>query len=101
MISSRQQDVVRNAGRYQPPRRVRLSEFDGLSMAVILRSGEKRVVLRGTAVYVRDATVGNSLRIRVAGSEPGEPVLVVSEDDWNGRVIPDFHYGCDFCLVIE
>lgn len=101
MISSRQQDVVRNAGGYQPSRRVRLSEFDGLNLAVIMRSAGKRIVLRGRAVYVPDTVAGNSLRIRVAGSEPGDPVVVLSEENWNGRTIPDFHYGCDFCLVIE
>jgi hypothetical protein len=77
-----------------------LSEFDGQKMAVIMTRGARRVVLCGTAVFVRDDTIGNTLNIRLDDCEPGHPVVVISENEWNGRIVPDFHFGCDFCLVV-
>lgn len=106
MISNEQHDVVGSAGKQRlskrvvPSERVGLSEFDGQSMAVILHKGQKRIVLRGMATFVRDDTLGNSLQVQLDDSDAGQPILILSEDEWNGRIIPDFHHGCDFCLVI-
>ena len=61
----------------QATKQVGLSEFDGQRMAVVLRQGRGRVVLRGTAVFVRDDSVGNTLNIRLDDIEPGHPVLVI------------------------
>jgi hypothetical protein len=80
---------------------VHLAAFDGQRMAVEMRRGPDRVVLRGTAVFVRDDAIGNTLNIRLDGGEPGHPVLVVSENEWDGRIVPDFHHGCNFCLVVD
>ncbi len=79
---------------------VRLSEFDGQRMAVLMRRGHERVVLRGTATFVRDDSVGSTLMIRLDKDEPGHPVFVISEKEWDGRIVPDFHHGCDFCVVV-
>ena len=81
--------------------RVDLSAFDGHRIAVVIESKNHKTVLRGTAVFVRDETVGNSLRIRLDDEEPGHPVLMISEDQWDGRIIPDFHHGCSFCLIVN
>lgn len=101
MISSGQREVAKNARGQQRSEQASLSEFDGQSTAVILRGGGKRIVLRGTAYYVRDSVAGNSLKIQLDEDEPGHPMLILSEDQWKGRIIPDFHYGCDFCLVLD
>ncbi len=100
MISNEQHDVVGSTGTHRRLNRVGLSEFDGQSMAVILDKGQNRIVLRGKAAFVRDDAVGNSLQILLEDDEAGQPVLILSESEWNGRIIPDFHHGCDFCLVI-
>lgn len=93
-----------NVGHPLPGRRAAkrggLSEFDGQKMAVIVTHGTRRVVLCGTAVFVRDDTVGNTLSIRLEDCEPGHPVVVISENEWSGRIVPDFHFGCDFCLIV-
>ncbi len=101
MISNEQQDVVANTGGKRRSKRVGLAEFDGQRLAVILRKERQETVLRGTAVFVRDDRVGNSLQIVLGDDVTGKPVLILSEDEWNGRIIPDFHHGCDFCLVIS
>jgi len=79
--------------------RIPLSAFDGQRMAVELGRGRERVVVRGTAKFVRDDVVGNTLRIQLDDGGPGNPVVVVSEHEWMGRIVPDFHHGCDFCLT--
>jgi len=78
-----------------------LSEFDGLRMAVILGADTGRIVLRGTACFVRDDAVGNTLQIHLDDQEPGQPVIVIAEREWKGRIIPDFHYGCHFSLIVN
>lgn len=79
----------------------RLAEFNGQRMAVVMRRPSGRVVLRGTAEFVRDDTVGNALSIRLDEPEPGHPVVVIAERSWRGRIVPDFHHGCKFCLVLD
>jgi hypothetical protein len=81
--------------------RVDLSAFDGHRIAVVIESKNHKTVLRGTAAFVRDEAVGNSLRIQLDDEEPGQPVLMISEDQWDGRIIPDFHHGCSFCLIVN
>lgn len=78
-----------------------LADFDGIRMSVVLDIGSDRVVIRGTARFVRDDAIGNSLSIQPDQHEPGRPVIVISENDWDGRIIPDFHYGCQFSLIIS
>ncbi|MCU0959167.1 MAG: hypothetical protein MUF48_03605 [Pirellulaceae bacterium] len=80
---------------------IRLSEFDGQRMAVIVSRPSGRVVLRGTAEFVRDDAIGNTLNIRIDEPEPGHPVLVIAERSWRGRIVPDFHHGCKFCLTVD
>lgn len=101
MITRGQREVARRIKGQQSSNRVSLSEFDGQRTAVIVRSGGKKIVLCGMAYYVRDTAAGNSLRIQLDEDEPGQPVLILSEAEWKGRIIPDFHYGCDFCLVVD
>jgi len=101
MAINEQHDVVGSAGGQRLSKRLGLSEFDGQSMAVIMRKkGRPEIILRGTAAFVRDDAVGNSLQIALDDEQPGQPLVILSEDEWNGRIIPDFHHGCDFCLVI-
>jgi hypothetical protein len=80
---------------------VDLSAFDGHRIAVVIEGTNQKTVLRGTAAFVRDEAVGNALRIRLDDEEPGHPVLMIAEDQWNGRIIPDFHHGCSFCLIVN
>ncbi len=101
MISGKQHDVVADAAGLRRAKQAGLSEFDGQSLAVVLHRGQTRIVLRGRAAFVRDDAVGDSLQILMDDDEPGQPVLILSENEWNGRIIPDFHHGCDFCLVID
>jgi hypothetical protein len=56
--------------------------------------------LRGTARYERDDLLGNVLRIPVEGDSPGKPDVVLAEEDWNGSIIEDSQYGCDYCIVL-
>ena len=100
MINKERHEPQRAVSRRQMRREVPLSAFDGQRMAVEMRRGGERIVLRGTAVYVRDDAVGNTLTIRFDDGQPGHPVLVVSESEWDGRIVPDFHYGCEFCLIV-
>ncbi|MBM4092879.1 MAG: hypothetical protein FJ276_26245 [Planctomycetes bacterium] len=101
MISNGQRDTGPSHAEQETVRRIDLSAFDGQRMAVLLERGAKRVVLRGTAAFVRDDAIGNVLCIRLENKEPGEPVLIISEEKWLGRIIPDLHFGCSYCLIVQ
>jgi hypothetical protein len=98
MVNNKQQDVVRRARRTN---RTGMSQFDGQRIAVILRRRDTKTVVCGKAFFVKDDYVGNSLQIRLDDGESGRPVLILSEREWNGRIIPDLHYGCKYSLVVE
>ena len=72
------------------------AQFDGKRISIVLESG----VYQGLGVYVIDDLLGESLKIRIsddAGS--GVPEIIISEDLWDGRILPDFCYGADFCFI--
>lgn len=100
MRRGEQQDVAGATPERPGATQRRLSEFDGQKMAVEMVRGARRIVLCGKAVFVRDDLLGDTLRIRLDDGEPGNPVLVFAENEWTGRIVPDFHHGCDFCLVV-
>lgn len=97
MISNEPRDVNGQS----LPRRMTLADFDGESMAVVLRKKRREIVVRGTAAYIRHDTVGNALRIQLDDDPAGHSALLLSEDEWSGRIIPDFHYGCRYCVVFD
>ena len=101
MISNQPSDIFPQLSGQNTTKRVDLSAFDGHRIAVVFDRKDQRVVMRGKACFVRDETIGNMLRISLDDEEPGRPVLMISEQDWNGRIIPDFHYGCDYCLIVS
>jgi hypothetical protein len=101
MISNRLDRAKPWVGPPERSEQTGLSAFDGHRMALIIHCGDQRMVLCGKASYVRDENIGNTLNIRLDDHEPGQPVVVISEQQWNGRIIPDFHYGCDFCLDLR
>ena len=75
-----------------------LKRCDGRRVAVIMPElGPKP--LRGAARYERDDVLGNVLRIKIEGNLPGNPHMLLVEDEWNGLIIPDTQYGCDYCVT--
>ncbi len=78
-----------------------LSGYDGQRIAVILDQDRQRIVLQGTATFTQDEALGSVLNILLDNDEPGCPVLVISEAEWGGRIIPDFHHGCQFSLILD
>ena len=70
-------------------------QFDGKRIRIVLESG----VYQGLGVYLIDDLLGESLKIRIsddAGS--GIPEIIISQDLWDGRILPDIRYGADFCF---
>ena len=76
-----------------------LSPLDGRSVAVVVRQAGREFVIRGTAMFQRDDALGNVLRIIVPDGQHTEPTLIISEQEWKGRIIPDVEYGCDLCII--
>jgi hypothetical protein len=101
MISNKPRNVAGQVNGQSLPRRMTLADFDGESMAVVLRKKRQEIVVRGTAAYIRDDTVGNALRIQLDDDPEGHSALLLSEDEWSGRIIPDFHHGCRYCVVFD
>ena len=73
------------------------SVYHGKRIALILEHPKgRRVAIRGTACYTRDARLGPVLRITPDKQGPGFPVFVVSEAEWRGQIGPDRDCGCDY-----
>lgn len=80
-----------------------LSRFHEKRFAVVLTNGKARFALRGKGRYTQDDE-GNLLRIEVddeANSEQGNPVFVVRENQWDGRIVADAEFGCEFQLRLS
>lgn len=73
-----------------------LAQYDQKRMAVVVPMGTSKMVLRGDALYVHDATLGNCLRID-SQQEAGVEFLL-QEDQFAGRIVKDDRYGCDYCV---
>jgi hypothetical protein len=77
----------------------RFERFDGVRFAIVMPQ-VRREPFRGVARYERDDLLGNVLRIAVDGKSPGNPEILLTEDDWQGLITPDAKYGCDYCVVL-
>ena len=73
--------------------------YDGRRFAIVLPRFCPKP-LRGIAHRDRDELLGNVLRISIESDSPGEQEIVIAENDWNGLIIEDTQYGCDFCVVL-
>ncbi len=75
------------------------SIYHGKRLALVLSGpGGKIVAVRGRACYTRDARLGSVLRLTPDKKSEGQPVFVIAEADWQGRIYPDRRCGCDFCF---
>lgn len=80
-------------------RRKGLAQFHDKRIAFFLPiQGESRAC-RGTAFFGRDELLGNVLRIRLDATHgDGNPVILLSEQEWDGQILRDTEHGCDFCF---
>ena len=80
-----------------------LSRLHGKRVAIELSLNRQTRVFCGPAVYELDSQLGNVLRIRVGAQEgeqeTGNPEFIIRESQWDGTVLRDTRYGCDFCLT--
>lgn len=77
-----------------------LAQFDRKQMAVVVSVLGARRVLRGSATYVQDSTLGNCLRIDVPEDADGLEILL-KEDEFAGKIVQDQKYGCDYCVCLD
>ena len=76
---------------------VDFAQFHEERIAVVLNRGA--IVFCGTAMFQRDDDLGNILRIKSDSSEACEGEVLLSEGDWQGRIIPDLEHGCRYCFI--
>jgi hypothetical protein len=76
-----------------------LEQYNLKRLAVVFPVGGGGKVLRGTAVYECDPTVGNCLKIPIT-DETGLEILL-KEDEWLGKIFKDETYGCDFVAKLD
>jgi len=77
-----------------------LQRFDGKRISVIVEGGKAPIVMCGVAQFERDDLLGNVLRIKMDEDHPGEPEIIISEEDWSGEIVPDFVHGGQFCISL-
>ena len=78
----------------------RFSEYNGTRFAVFLGGVVSGEPLRGDATHLQDKHLGSILRISLDGDLPGGPEIIITESEWRGEILPDRHYGCDYCLIL-
>ena len=71
--------------------------FDNKRVAVVLDSQDKCNVVIGCASYTYDPLLGNVIRIAVDEGTTADELLI-PEDKWNGEIVADSRYDCDFCF---
>lgn len=78
-----------------------LQEFDRSRIAIVITHRGVATVLRGTARYVVRSP-GNELAIKVDGHEDsGHPTFLLQEKSWQGQLVPDLQFGCDWQLRLD
>ena len=82
-----------------PPAEADFSPLDGRKVAVKIRVGQDTVIFRGLASLQNDDALGKVLNVAALDDEQGAHAVLLSASNWSGRIIPDFHYGCDYCLI--
>jgi hypothetical protein len=76
------------------------AQYHGKRIAIVLMYRRRATMFWGTAQYQDDQLLGPALRIRLQGGKsPNETDVIIAEKEWNGRVVPDSLYGCDFCFI--
>ena len=78
-----------------------LSHFDGKRIAIVMQFANVHRVIRGLASYVNLADSTNIMRIAPEEPSPGNPEFVIDEQKWDGHIVPDDRYGCDFQLELN
>ena len=76
------------------------AQYHGKRIAVVLTYGDRVRMFAGVAQYQDDELLGPILRIRLKqGQSTGETDLIISEKEWQGRILPDSLHGCDFSFI--
>jgi hypothetical protein len=78
-----------------------LKECDQKIVAVVMTIQGVQRVLRGTAAYLADSTLGNCLRITIDDQNSGGGELLLREGEWGGKITPDRTYGCDAVVYLD
>ena len=86
--------------RTSPSVRKGFAQYQGKRIAIVLPWRDRSRMFSGVAQYEDDELLGPVLRIRLRkGKSPGETDLIISEREWNGRILPDSLHGCDFSFI--
>jgi len=73
------------------------SRFDQEQVVVVLKQGQCDVVFRGLATFQLDDKLGPILRVCGENARDGDVIL--SEQTWEGSIIPDLKHGCRYCFI--
>ncbi len=82
-------------------RSMTLKECDSKVVAVVVAIGGVQRVLRGSASYFNDSTLGNCLRIKLDDADSAGVELLLRESEWSGQIKPDNAYGCDVVVYLD
>jgi hypothetical protein len=80
-----------------------LARYDSKRFAVVFVIGGRNRVARGTAQYATDTELGENLAIQI--EEPVDcqhagAVVRIQEGEWQGEILADDSFGCDYCVEI-
>lgn len=76
------------------------AQFNGKRIAIVLMYRKRPTMFWGRSRFEDNEQLGPILRVRLTSvSGAGETDMIISEKEWNGRIVPDSHYGCDYCFI--
>jgi hypothetical protein len=76
-----------------------LEQFDGSRFAVMIPQ-IRREPFCGPARYEQDDLLGSILRIEIEAQVPGNPHILIAENECGGLITSDSRYGCDYCFLV-
>jgi hypothetical protein len=83
---------------------MKLTQYSGKRIALVMDVQGREVVLRGTTALRRDAHQGHVLQVTVADGDDtslGRPVFLISESRWLQRIASGWLFDCDYCLDLS
>lgn len=83
---------------------MKLSQYSGKRIALVVNVQGREVVLRGTTAVRRSTKRGHVLQVTFAeGDEAavGQPVFLISEARWRQQIARGWVYGCDYTLDLS
>jgi hypothetical protein len=79
----------------------KFKRYDQCRFAILVELEHGHRLLNGIAHYQRDDLLGNILRFSLETDSPGNPEIILAEEEWKGLITCGRRYHCDYCVTLS